>query len=496
MTTAQPARAAARARLWASARPSAARLLLWLVLAAAGVLSAVLMLIWLGRRSLWFDETVSVEAARLPLGDLVRYLAGTEVNMGLYHLLLAGWLRLGESDAFARSLSVVFGLATLPVAFALARRLFGIPTAVIAVVLLAGNVQLVGHAREARGYSLAVLLVTAAALLLARAVQDDRRLDWALFPLVAALAVYAHLLAAFAVVAQLVSLLVVRPRLAGRRALVAFGAFVALLVPLAASLAANWQGAQIDWLGPPTPRQLPGLFLWFAGTRPVVALYALGVLVAAATAYREWRTRRDEGRSWPYVFLAAVVILPPLAAYVVSFAKPVYLYRYFLVSLPALSVLVAAGLARLGRLWLVVPVVFATAALTTRTTVGCTPGCAIRDDDWRSAAALVRAQALEGDVVLFVPGELRTTFAYYLSEGQRPRLLFPARWQLYGGATEGEATLPAALDRAAETSRIWLVTWWLPDRGVPGRLARSHGAPREFNFDGNVRLRLYGAATS
>jgi mannosyltransferase len=495
MTTAQPARAPARARLWAGARPSAARLLVWLVLTAAGALSAVLMLIWLGRRSLWFDETVSVEAARLPVGDLVRYLAGTEVNMSLYHLLLYGWLRLGESDAFARSLSVVFGLATLPVAFALARRLFGVPTAVIAVVLLAGNVQLVGHAREARGYSLAVLLVTAAALLLVRAVQDDRRLDWALFPLVAALAVYAHLLAAFAVAAQLVSLLLVRRRVPSRRALLAAGSFAVLLVPLAVSLAANWQGAQIDWVHPPKPRQLPGLLLWFAGSRPVVAIYTAGLLVAAATAYREWRARRDEGRLWPYVFLAAVVILPPLAAYVVSFAKPVYLYRYFLVSLPALSVLVAAGLARLGRLWLVVPVVLAAAALTSRTTVECTPGCVIGDDDWRSAATQVESRARSGDVVLFVPSQLRTTFAHYLPESRRPRLLYPARWPLRGGAREGEATLEAALDRAAAAPRVWLVTWWLPDSGVPDRLSLARGAPQELDIGGNVLVRLYGSAT-
>src|SRR5262249_37361338 len=143
-------------------------------LAAAVVLSSVLMLVGLGRRPLWFDETVSVEAAKLPAASLAHYVASTESNMSLYYVLLHLWSSLDGGAAFARGLSVVFGIATLPLLFALARRLFGIRTAVIAVLVLAANVNFVGHAREARGYSLAVLLVTAAALFLVLAVQDGR----------------------------------------------------------------------------------------------------------------------------------------------------------------------------------------------------------------------------------------------------------------------------------------------------------------------------------
>lgn len=493
MSTAPSARAAARGRPWAGERPSALRISVWLVLTGAGVLSAVLMLLWLGRRSLWFDETVSVEAARLPTVELARYLASTEVNMSLYHALLHAWLWLGDSDAFARGLSVAFGLATLPLVYALARRLFDTRTAVIALVLIAGNVQFVGHAREARGYSLAVLLVTASSLLLVRAVQDGRRSDWALYPVVAALAVYAHLLAALAVLAQLVSLLVVRRRVSIRQGTVAAGVLVLLLVPLGASLLTHWQGAQIDWVEPPRARQLPGLLLWFAGSRPVLGIYAAGALLALASGYRDWRRHREALRLWPYLLVVALVALPPLAAFTLSVAKPVYLYRYFLVSLPALVVLVAAGLARLGRLWVVVPAVLAAAALSTRTTVACTPGCVIGEDDWRSAAAYVEARARPGDTLIFVPRELRTAFAHYTQASRRPRLLYPARWPLRGGRREGEATLSDALARARSAERVWLVTWWLPDGDAPTHLRRALGPPDAHDFGENVRVRLYGA---
>ena len=493
MATAQSAPAGARG-LPAGTRYRA--LSLRLALVAVGALSATLMLAGLGRRSLWFDETVSVEAAKLPVGDLARYLAATEVNMSLYHALLHVWLWLGDGDAFARSLSVLFGLATLPPLYLLARRLFDVPTAVVAVALIAANVQFVGHAREARSYSLVVLLVTVSSLLLVRAIETGSRRDWRLYALVGALAVYAHLLAGLAVAAQLASLAIVRRGIDMRRAAEAGAILGVLAVPLGASLLLNWQGAQIDWVAAPRAQSLPGLLRWLAGSDWVLAIFIVGGLLACARAYEEWRERRDPVRMWGYVLLAALVAVPPLAAFAISFAKPVYLYRYFLFALPALVVLVAAGLTRLRRAWLVAAVALAATGLSTRTTAECTPACVIGDDDWRAATAHVEAQARPGDGILFVPRELRTTFMHYVPSTERPRLLYPARWPLEGGASEGAATLEDALARAGSSQRVWLVTWWLPTEGVPERLEQARGEPQLTDFEGNVRIRLYGPSTS
>lgn len=470
------------------ARRSSLRLLYPLVLAGAGALSAVLMLLWLGRPPLWFDETVSVEAAKLPTHDLAHYLATRESNMALYHALLHGWLQLGGGAGYARALSVLFGLATLPFVYALARRLFDAPTAVISVVLLAGNVELVGHAREARGYSLAVLLVTVAGYLLVTAYETGSARSWRLYPVIGALAVYAHMLAALAVVAQLAAVLVVADRDRRRRAVFAGAALVVLIVPLVVALLVDWQGAQIDWVTRPRPRQLPGLLLWFAGNRPTLAVYAVGALLALSAAVRERRTG-----GWRYGFLAVWVAVPPLLAFAFSYAKPVYLYRYFLVCLPALVLLVAAGLARLGRAWLVVPLAIAGAAASTWTTASCTPRCVIGLDDWRATAAYVGERVRPGDGVIFDPKELRTPFTYYLPPARRPQLVYPESWRLVGGEDEGAATVAAALRRGRSAKRIWLVSWWLPTGRVPAALAQARGSPVVRNFAGNVHVSLYSA---
>ena len=472
-------------------RPSAVRLFRPLTLLAAFALSAVLMLIWLGHRPLWFDETVSVGAARLRTGALIHYLAGTETNMSLYHALLHVWLQFGSGAAFARLLSALFGLATLPFVYGLARRLFDSRTAVIAVVLMAGNVEFVGHAREARGYSLAVLLVTASSYVLVRALESGRQRDWSLYAVLSALAVYAHFLAVLAVLAQLGSLVFVRRRIQTRPIVVASATLGLLLVPLVAALLIHWQGGQIDWVTTPRLRSLPGLLLWFAGNRPVLAIYCLGGLAALGAAFAEWRADAHSQLAWRYTLLLAWLVIPPVVAFAISYAKPVYLYRYFLVCLPALVVLVAAGLARIRPLWIAVPVVIGGAFASTWTTVSCTPACVIGHDDWRAAAAYVAARARPGDGVIFDPGELRTPFAYYLPPAQRPRLVYPSRWLLEGGPAIGASTPAEAVARARSSKRVWFVSWWLPQGSLPSLLAHARGQPDVRDFAENVRVSLY-----
>jgi hypothetical protein len=197
---------------------------------------------------------------------------------------------------------------------------------------------------------------------------------------------------------------------------------------------------------------------------------------------------------WPTIFVLAVVVVPPAAAFVLSSAKPVYLYRYFLVSLPALAILVAAGLVRLGRAWIVVPAVVATIAFATHTTASCTPGCVIGTDDWRAAAAYVSSNLRPGDGIVFAPAELRTPFAHFVPPDRRPALVYPRRWPLVGGARQGAASLAPRVVRRSSLRRVWLVTWWLPAEGAPRMLADARGTPRTRDFAGNVRVRLYGAA--
>lgn len=127
---------------------------------AAAVVAGVAFRLY-SRSDLWLDEALTVDIARLPVGDLLRQLRH-DGHPPLYYLLLHGWMKVfGEGDEAVRSLSGVFGLATIPLLWLAARRYAGRAGATAAVVLLATSPFAVRYATETRMYSLAMLLVVA-----------------------------------------------------------------------------------------------------------------------------------------------------------------------------------------------------------------------------------------------------------------------------------------------------------------------------------------------
>src|SRR5579864_4050056 len=92
-----------------------------LLLLAAGVATRFL---YLAEKPFWFDETFSVEVARLDWRNFLHLLWWREANMSLYYVLLRFWLRFGQSTFFIRSLSAIIASATIPAIYWLGRTLY------------------------------------------------------------------------------------------------------------------------------------------------------------------------------------------------------------------------------------------------------------------------------------------------------------------------------------------------------------------------------------
>ena len=74
---------------------------------------------------LWLDEALSANIAALPLGDIADALR-QDGHPPLYYWMLHGWMSVfGEGDAAVRSLSGVFGVLSLPLAYEAGRRRAG-----------------------------------------------------------------------------------------------------------------------------------------------------------------------------------------------------------------------------------------------------------------------------------------------------------------------------------------------------------------------------------
>jgi len=141
----------------------------WLV--ACTLLAASLRAWDIAGQSLWSDEDITLDRARTALGAMLAGLPGEHAP--LYFTLMRAWTRLaGDGDLALRYPSLLAGVLTVPLAYAVARRLTDRPTACAAALLLAVNPFLVSYGQEARMYALVGTLTLAA---LAAALAADAR---------------------------------------------------------------------------------------------------------------------------------------------------------------------------------------------------------------------------------------------------------------------------------------------------------------------------------
>jgi hypothetical protein len=115
----------------------------------------------IGRLSFWYDEVVTMRLARAGSpGALVARLFEIDATRAPLHpLLLEAWLAVfGSSEAAARSLSVLCGIATVFLIFEIGRIAFDASTGLWAAWLAALSPLLIVYSREARMYAWLVLV--------------------------------------------------------------------------------------------------------------------------------------------------------------------------------------------------------------------------------------------------------------------------------------------------------------------------------------------------
>ncbi len=437
----------------------------WVYLSVVVILATALRLHDLAAKSFWHDEGFSAELARLPLSGFARLLWAREANMGLYYVLLREWMHFGTSEGWVRGLSVVFGVAVVPLLYALGTAVSTGRAGLTAATLGAVNACSVAYSQEARGYSLAMFLVTLSMFYFAKHVESGGRRYGLAWAVASALAVYCHFYAGLVVGAECASLLLVRPaEFSFRDGFRAFRTFVYLLVPAIAFVLTHGAGA-LSWLPRPAPKSVLELFLLFSGNSGpwLLALYACA---CALSLWATWRVARENGRSielWrrasPWLWL----LLPIALCLVVSLWHPVFLIRYLLVCLPALVLAAAMGLEQLRRGPLVAAAVLAIVLLSSGGLRAYYAGDFILSgDDWRDATRALLVSAQPGDAVLFYVPTGRMSYEYYRSldgNAAGPDVLYPSHvpgrldYRDFIVEPLGESLQGVRLD----APRIWLV---------------------------------------
>jgi hypothetical protein len=232
---------------------------LWLVCAVVTVLLASIFLRFWARSALWLDEAQSVNIARLPLGNLVDALRH-DGSPPLYYLLLHIWARLfGTGNVAVRTLSGVFALATLVLAWFAGRRIGGNRVAWITLLIFASSPYAIRFATEARMFSLVMTLVLAGYLALRRVLERPSLWRIVILAMVTTLLLYTHYWAFFLFVPVAAALTVIAMRTRGTPvARSAGGALLALV--LGAAVFLPWVSVlsyQLQHTGTPWGAVLP-----------------------------------------------------------------------------------------------------------------------------------------------------------------------------------------------------------------------------------------------
>jgi mannosyltransferase len=199
------------------ARPLS-RTLALVLLGGVAVVGAGLRIFHLNHLSLWLDEGFTVLYSRLSWGSVLGFDGFYSPHPPLFFTSVKVVSLVVRDQYAARSISVVCGIATLPVFYALAARLLDRRAALVATGVLAVSPLNVYYAQEARMYALLVFLVALTYLALV-AFWQGPSWRWAvLYGGAGVLAMYVDYSAVYALVPQAILLAAVAYRY-GRRAM-------------------------------------------------------------------------------------------------------------------------------------------------------------------------------------------------------------------------------------------------------------------------------------
>ena len=478
----------------------------WLIVAVPAAVSFVLGGYQIGGPSLWRDEAYTRDAIARPFGQIFVLLGHQDAVHGAYYLLMhvvaavlgtsATALRFPSLCAMVIATGFVAATGRRAATLALVPdtgrngRGLDVPalTGLLSGLLFATAPYMTYYAQMARSYAIETMFAVIASYLLLRAWPDGRWRWWLGYAAAVALTGLFNIFGLLIVAAHAITLLLTDTSgqtAAGRRMgriplrwLAVCGAAVIVLGPLLRL--ASRQQVQIAWLNRPTLYAMERLLTNLAGSRPLIAPFALLALGGLLTAWRadHWRPLNPAAIALPWL------VVPPFVLVAVSFVKPVYYVRYIEFCLPALAILAGAGLTGLIRLAVVTPLrrsragrwrlgplrlAWLPAVLAVAVLAALLAGpqhairqTAARPDNLRLASAIVGAHEQPGDVVFFIPATMHVIGTGYPAPFGRLRDIARNRSAIASGTLTGtEIIKPARLKSrftASSAQRVWVVT--------------------------------------
>ncbi|HEX6879322.1 MAG TPA: glycosyltransferase family 39 protein [Terriglobales bacterium] len=428
-------------------------------LVALITLVAAFLRFWqLGTRGFMIDEGFSWAIARSTWPDFFYGIATRTADMTLHYFLLHLWSELGQSEFALRSISALFGIATIPVVAELGKRLYSRNAGLIAASLLTVHIFAIKFSQEIRAYPMVMFFAALGWLQLTRIVRDPSHKNWFYFSLISLLAIYSHFIAGLNLIAQMATLFFLPVnRVNWRRVFESLGVTFLGLIP--ALIYTFIHKGDLSWIKHTDKAILTEFFDSIAGRTfvpiqmyGVWALWGLVVVLFAA----QWKRQRSGFEVWAASIPVTGTALPFILLVTVAAYQPIFVPRYIAyVLLPFL----------LGIAWMLSRFKPAIALVSTAILIAIFAWhlpAYYREPSWqdfRGAVAYVGMRHQPGDAIVVWEPMARPAVEYY---GSRipgfPEFLYPRSGNRFHAEDMMMVPDPFTLPpQFAQRRRIWIV---------------------------------------
>ena len=369
-------------------------------------------------QSAWLDESSTIFLVRRGLTGMLKHL-WSEETPPLYFVVAWAWTKVfGVGVLGFRSLSALLGTITIPVMYAVGRRISP-RVGLWAAALTTFSPAMYYYSQEARAYSLLILFSAAAFFFWLRVLQDRDGRSLALWSLMSVLALLTHYYAIFMFIPEVVVLV---RHLGWRRLLAPAGAVVltgVALVPLAAWQASTFAvetetGSTASRAAGAVKQFLVGVY----GPLEIFSALLAGAVVAVAIALL---LRGGQARMRRLVleigFVAVAACLLPLVLSLIHVAAGSFDGRHLISAWIPFALLVAMGVcaARDPRVGALLGLTLCAISLAVIVGVNAIPG--YQRDNWKGVAAALASHA--GPSVIVTPSEGFVPLSIYLPHLQK-----------------------------------------------------------------------------
>lgn len=450
------------------------------------LLLLILLLGWLLRtsdldeRSLWADEGWTMLLSAGPGLDDVAQTMAEDQHPPLFFMAFRLWRDVaGDSEFAGRYFSVLISMIAVAAIYQLGRELYGVWVGVLAALVLALADLPIDLAQEVRHYALLATLSVLSTLFYVRWRRVSTRANRVGYVLLSIALIYTHYLGGYALVAQLLHmLLTVRPWRRLREALLLFGSVCLAFVPwFVVFLEQN----RVRWDNPLYYQNaLPNSMDTYRMVRTALlgqhyVLFAL--LILLGLVYLRYRHGNGQTRVhlawqpvWPGLLLVIWIALMVGLTVYINAQREFLTVRNFVIIMPPLVLLAAHGLANLERtaqgFMIVLIVVISLTTVDARR----------QYPNWRAVTQNVTRYHLDNEPVLMDVWVGDFPVRYYVRQqmGADTPAISLREWR---DEYRGDF-VPAVLDYIQDYDAFWLVYWGDTPMGELGELIDLAGFQR------------------